>query len=105
MFIPTHSISRIRAQDGAFTVHLFSSKNKRFVPLQKNTQLRPKLMRVLVNPRNIKTLREELDHLGAHAASAFPDLDGLCGRLANVHGYLESCPELNRPKKIKKPKT
>lgn len=87
VFVPKHVIPRIRAQAGAFTVHKYVAKRKRFVPLQKNTRQRRNLARIRVSPRHIFKIRTELDRCGIHAGAAFQDLDGLSSRIATIYGY------------------
>lgn len=87
VFIPRHVIPRIRAQSGAFTVHKYIEKKKHFVPLQKNTKQKRKLAKIDVSTSHISHIRSELDRCGIHAATAFPDLDGLTSRICSTYGY------------------
>lgn len=81
VFEPRYVTARVRAQEGLFTVHRFSERDKRFVPLEKNKAYRRRLEKVLVPASSFAYLRRQLLSCGVHSGSLFPDLDGLASRL------------------------
>jgi len=83
VFRPKHISPRIAAQDGLFTVHKLLKRERRFVALERNRRLKNKLTRIRIAPESFRRLRNELDRCGVHAASLFPDLDGLAERVAS----------------------
>jgi len=81
VFEPRHITARIRAQDGAFTVHKYLKDRPGFVAFQNNRAQLGKLTKVLISAERFAELRYQLDRCGIHDASLFPDLDGLSKRV------------------------
>jgi len=81
VFEPRHVTDRIRAQESVFTVHKYVKEQEQFVPLERNRRQRGRLEKVIVPRRAFGRLVAELDRCGTHAATLFPDLDGLATRL------------------------
>lgn len=81
-FAPNHVASRIGAQKGMFSVHRFSRKNARWVPLEKNQSYRDYVGVIELLPQHFSELRDALDRNGINRATLFPDLDGLCSYIA-----------------------
>lgn len=80
VFEPRHVTPRIRAQEGVFTVHKLVNK-PRFVPLDKNTAYEKTISKILIDVNELHTIRFDLDRCGIHAASLFPDMEGLAKRI------------------------
>lgn len=78
---PPMNNPRIIAQQGWFTLHNFSTKAGRFVPLEKNTNTKEKLHEFLIEGTKRETLLAELDRVGISARTLFPDFPGLCQHL------------------------
>ena len=87
VLVPKHVTPRISAQDGAFTVHKFSNKVKRFVAIEKHNIYKNRLEKIQVPNGRFNSLRAELQRCGTHAGSLFPDLDGLAERMSVKHGF------------------
>ena len=69
---------RIIAQQGWFTAHTYSTKNKCFVALDKNKDIK-KSVTELHFPETIRIeLKIRLEQLGVNSHTLFPDLEGLC---------------------------
>lgn len=78
---PPMNNPRIIAQQGWFTLHNFSKKAKRFVPLERNSNTVEKLHEFLIEGTMREHLLAELDRVGISARTLFPDLPGLCRHL------------------------
>lgn len=81
VFEPRHIIPRIRAQEGVFTVHKYMPKRKKFIPFKKITRQKDKLKKIKIDTAAIPNLLNELYRCGIHAATLYPDLDGLSKRI------------------------
>lgn len=81
VFEPPHISSRIRAQDGIFTVHKYIAKRKIFLPFNKNRRQINKLKKFEIPANCFSTIRFQLDQCGINAAHLFPDLDGLASKI------------------------
>jgi hypothetical protein len=88
VFIPRHVTSRIRAQDGIFTVHKFM-EDDRVIPLNSQRKYKSKLHKILIQPRYFPRIRYELNRCGVNAGSLFPDLDGLAKKIEWKYGFAE----------------
>ena len=84
VFIPRHISARIRAQEGAFTVHKFI-ENGKVIPLNRQRRYSSKLEKILILPKHFPNIRFDLDRCGIHAASLFQDLDGVSRRIQWRH--------------------
>ena len=83
-YVPNTVSSRIRVQNGYFSVHNKSSKDT-WVPMQKNASIKSRLRKVEVKSKSFSELRYALDRCGINRSSMFPDLDGLCDYLTWAH--------------------
>ena len=78
---PHMNNERIVAQNGWFTIHYYSSKDKRFVPLEKNKNLKANLVTITIPATTKVDLLKQLSRLGVNARTVFPDLNGMCQHL------------------------
>lgn len=78
VFRPTLNNPRIVAQHGWFTSHKYSSKSKRFVALEKNTEIKKSVFEIHIPQRFRNDLLKALDRHGVNSHTLFPDLEGLC---------------------------
>ena len=92
VFVPNTVTTRIRVQQGFFSVHNRSGRARKFVPLQTNAQLKAKLHKIEIAPQYFSDLRYMLDHCGVNKATLFPDLDGLCDHLTWSYSKLDDEP-------------
>ncbi|MDP2144140.1 MAG: FRG domain-containing protein [Gallionella sp.] len=69
---------RIIAQHGWFTLHRYSAKVRKFVPLEHNSETKHHLHEFRIPKGRRKELLIALDRHGVSARTLFPDLDGLC---------------------------
>lgn len=90
VFVPNNEIidERITKQKGAFTVHKYMVKEARFVALEKNRLLKPKLQKFFINPNSFLVLRNDLQAIKKIDDYAlFPDLEGLARKLVIEYGF------------------
>jgi len=78
VFQPRFNNPRIIAQQGWFSLHRFSSRSKRFVPLEENPKTRAHLHEFKIQEQFRKEILRSLDRHGINARTLFPDLSGLC---------------------------
>lgn len=78
VFRPTLNNPRIVAQHGWFTSHKFSQKTKKFVALEKNTEIKKSVFEIHIPQGFRKDLLKALDRHGVNSHTLFPDLEGLC---------------------------
>lgn len=78
VFRPTLNNPRIVAQHGWFTSHKFSSKSKKFVALEKNTEIKKSVFEIHIPQKFRKEILKALDRHGVNSHTLFPDLEGLC---------------------------
>jgi len=77
IFRPRLIKQRINNQSGAFTIHSSADiLEKR--PLNETDRYNKKLVKMEIPPDKIPDLRNDLNTLGVHAFSIFPELEGLC---------------------------
>ena len=81
IFEPRFITSRIRAQDGVFTVQLFNNAKKRFLPINKYGTHRGCMTKIVIPPHAFAAMADELNYVGVNSASLFPDLDGLSQKI------------------------
>lgn len=75
-YFPTIVSPRIKAQEGLFVAfHDFKT------PLTANSERGWQVQRFIIPYKNKETMKYTLFRMGVHAASLFPDLDGLATRL------------------------
>lgn len=72
---------RIIAQEGWFTLHKFSNRANRFVPLETNPEVRGHIHRIRIPEAQRADLLNSLDRHGVNARTLLPDLSGLCKHL------------------------
>ncbi len=66
------------AQHGWLTSHKFSLKTKKFVALEKNTEIKKSVFEIHMPPGLRKDLLKTLDRLRVNSHTLFPDFEGLC---------------------------
>ena len=81
VFEPRFITSRIRAQDGVFTVHSFNVRQQRFLPIDEYGSHRECMTKVIIPSDAFTDMADELNYVGVNAASLFPDLDGLSRKI------------------------
>lgn len=81
VFQPKLSNPRIVAQHGWFTVHKFSTKDKCFVPLERNKRIRESLTEFKIPADSRNSILYSLSRSGINRSTIFPDLEGLCAHL------------------------
>lgn len=82
VFQPKLNNARIVAQDGWFTAHRYSKHARRFVPLERNPNISPKLKEHIIKADLRKEFLTSLDRYGVNYRTMFPDLGGLCQYLS-----------------------
>jgi hypothetical protein len=85
---PRLNNARVIAQDGSFTLHRYSKKSKRFVPLERNPETEQYLHEFKIPAEKRAELLVALDRHGVSARTVLPDLDGLCRYLNWKHRAL-----------------
>jgi hypothetical protein len=78
---PTLNNERIIAQSGWFTVHQYSKKNKKFVPLEANLEYKQGVTQFTIPHSSKKEILIKLSRYGVNNRTIFPDLEGLCRHL------------------------
>lgn len=76
-FLPSHTTTRVSAQNGMFTVH----------PLSKPKLENGDIFKIIINGKAKPQFREKLQKFGFHHGTMFPDLDGLSKYLKNTYQY------------------
>jgi len=82
---PNLNNPRIIAQHGWFTAHKFSIKSKKFVPLEKNSEIKNAVIELQIPQDARIPLLSSLDRHGVNSRTLFPDLEGLCRYLNWKH--------------------
>lgn len=85
VFQPRLNNPRVIAQHGWFTLHRYSVKSKRFVPLEKNTDAKAHITKFRVPDKARIGILRSLDRHGISGRTLFPDLPGLCAYLNWKH--------------------
>jgi hypothetical protein len=75
---PRLNNERIIAQHGWFTLHRFAKSNNKFVPLEKNTQIKKHITEFTISQKSKEDILNSLDRYGINSRTLFPDLEGLC---------------------------
>ncbi|MEB1942657.1 FRG domain-containing protein [Xanthomonas campestris pv. campestris] len=78
VFQPRLNNERILAQDGWFTLHKYSSKSGRFVPLEQNVDVKNKLRAFKIPAKFRLGVLDSLERHGVTARTVYPGLHGLC---------------------------
>ena len=86
LFQPRLNNSRIIAQHGWFTLHRYSKRSGKFVPLESNLDIKGNLTQFTVAEKNRDEMLKSLDRHGVSRRTLFPDLEGLCKHLNWKHG-------------------
>ena len=84
---PRHLALRIRSQSAAFTVHGLGKTQQRFLPLDQKRALNGMLEKLVIPTQDFSGIRYDLHLCGIHAASVFPDLDGISRRIEWSHTF------------------
>ncbi|MCE8049826.1 FRG domain-containing protein [Halomonas daqingensis] len=77
-FQPRLNNARLVAQQGWFTLHRYSVKSRRFVPLERNPDVRKSLHEFHIPGSYKESLIVSLDRHGVSEKTLFPDINGLC---------------------------
>ncbi len=85
VFQPRLNNVRIIAQHGWFTLHRYSTKDKRFVALEKNLKTNANLTQMRVPAASRNDILRSLERHGISSRTLFPDLEGLCQHLNWKH--------------------
>lgn len=75
---PKMNNPRIIAQHGWFTVHSYSSIDKKFVSLEKNKKISPFLSEFVIPNNKKRSILHSLDRSGINSRTLYPDMEGLC---------------------------
>jgi hypothetical protein len=89
IFRPNHITRRIIVQSGWFTCHRHLYAENRFIPLNRNKTYKESIRKLYIDPAYFHRFRWELDRCGINYGSMFPDLEGLCRKIAWKHCYLD----------------
>ena len=81
VFQPRHVTARIRAQDGVFTAHAINQSTGAFPAFERKGDHRECMIRLEIPRRYIEQIRYDLDLIGIHIGTLFPNLDGLASKL------------------------
>lgn len=85
VFQPRLNNQRIIAQHGWFTLHRYSTKAKKFVSIEENSETKGSLIQIRVPSEFRSGILESLDRHGISKKTLFPDLEGLCIHLNWKH--------------------
>jgi hypothetical protein len=86
IFRPRAITRRISVQGGLFTAHRFRERENDFLPLNRNSEYRRRLVKFVVGAQDCEKIKKELNGCGVNRATLFPDLEGLCSHLAWRYG-------------------
>lgn len=78
---PKLNNKRIVAQQGWFTSHVYSKKQSRFVAMDKNNQLKNRVLEFGIKHDKKEEMLVELNILGINYQSLYPDIIGLCEQI------------------------
>lgn len=78
VFQPRLNNKNIIAQDGWFTLHKYTIKNKKFIPLEKNLEIKSNLTEFIIEESSREEMIYALDLHGVNYRTIFPDMRGLC---------------------------
>jgi FRG domain len=74
---PTLNNARIIAQQGWFTTHLYSNSKEKYIPLDGNTTISPRIRIYEIDQDCKLNMLDELNTLGINYQSLFPDVTGV----------------------------
>ncbi|MDM9284594.1 FRG domain-containing protein [Providencia rettgeri] len=78
VFKPNLNNPRIIAQQGWFTCHRYSRKNKKFIPLEKNIDIKNQVIEMKIKSECLMDIQISLNRCGINSRSIYPDMEGLC---------------------------
>ncbi|WP_181109537.1 FRG domain-containing protein [Xanthomonas arboricola] len=78
VFQPRLNNERIIAQDGWFTLHKYSTKSEKFVPLEHNVDAKHLLRAFRIPKKSRIGILDSLQRHGVTARTVYPGLHGLC---------------------------
>lgn len=78
VFKPSMNNPRIIAQDGWFTVHRYSKKNRKFIALDKNNSLKKSIIELRIPGELKREMNSNLNVFGINYQKIFPDIEGIC---------------------------
>lgn len=78
---PNLNNERIISQAGWFTAHAFSTTNKKWVPLEKNKEIKERLMAIRIPAKKKKAFIKQLNMLGINYQTIYPDISGVCKQM------------------------
>lgn len=81
VFRPPQNNERIIAQEGWFTVHRYSKKEKTFIPLDQHKDLKNKIFRMNVPASEKRDILRKLNAFGINNGTMYPDFEGVCRQL------------------------
>lgn len=84
-FQPRMNNPRVIAQSGWFTLHRYSEKTRRFVPLERNSEIKSNLTEIRISGSSKKQILDSLEMNGINYRTIYPDLAGLCMYLNSKH--------------------
>jgi hypothetical protein len=82
---PNLNSSRIVAQSGWFTAHRYSKVGKRFIPLERNSDIKERLLEITVPGKVKAEALRVLDVLGVNSQALFADIEGVCKYINWLH--------------------
>lgn len=85
VFQPPYNNPRITAQQGWFTLHMFSDSSKKFVALEKNSGAKQYLTEIRIEAEYRTSMLKSLANIGVGHHTMFPDLSGLSLHLNAIH--------------------
>lgn len=75
---PNLSNDRIIAQSGYFTAHRFSESSAKFVPLERNPEVKKHLNEYVIAGKDRVDFLMTLERCGVTSKSIYPDIEGVC---------------------------
>lgn len=81
VFQPRMNNARIIAQSGWFTLHRFSKKNQKFVPIESIRHTRPHLTELQIPSEYKPEILRSLELHGINQKTLYPDIGGICNYL------------------------
>lgn len=78
---PPQNNNRVISQAGWFTAHHYSTKDQKFVGLEKNSRYKDHILKILVPSLVKQKILIQLNNFGVNHSSMFPDFEGICRQL------------------------
>ena len=82
---PNLNSNRIVAQSGWFTAHRYSKTAKRFIALERNSDIKERLVQIKMEGNNKGERLRVLDVLGVNSQVLFADIEGVCKYINWLH--------------------